>query len=361
MTDTCRAAVFLGDGSYEIRRFPIPTPPSGGAVLAVEAVGLCASDVAQLHGHRHVPGEVAPVVPGHEIVGRVHALAPEARLGVAIGQRVGVDLVRRCGACAACRAGSPACTSLTIYGYTRGLDQGSGLFGGYGEYMEILAGTHLIALPEDTPAEELSLFEPLASCLHWLDRVGIEPGETVVVQGPGHMGLILTACARALGAGTIVVSGRARDRTRLEAALAVGADHVVDVDRDDLVAEVGRATDGRGADVVADLADGATATVPLAIELARRGGRILLAGLKQLAPVELVSDRIVLKSLSVFGGAGSTPASMERAGEWLRRRRLPIHELRGEALAIDEIDRAIALLTRTAADDAIRVSLRHRR
>ena len=76
MAATCRAVVFAGDGTWELRDdFSVPEPPAGGAVLAVEAVGLCHSDVAQLAGHHHVPGEVNPVVPGHEIVGRVHALA----------------------------------------------------------------------------------------------------------------------------------------------------------------------------------------------------------------------------------------------------------------------------------------------
>ena len=129
--DTCRAAVFSGDGTYEVREFPVPVPPPGGAVLAVEAVGLCASDVAQLHGHKHVPGEVSPVVPGHEIVGRVHALDPAADLGVQVGQRVAVDLVWRCGdvrgvphpvrrSASRCR-----CTATP-----RALDVGSGLHGG---------------------------------------------------------------------------------------------------------------------------------------------------------------------------------------------------------------------------------------
>ncbi len=65
---TCRAVVFNGDGSFEPREFPVPEPRPGGAVLKIEAVGLCASDLAQLQGHRHVPGETSPVVPGHEIV-----------------------------------------------------------------------------------------------------------------------------------------------------------------------------------------------------------------------------------------------------------------------------------------------------
>ena len=92
MPDTCRAVVFHGDGTWVLRDdFMVPTPPPGGAVLAVEAVGLCHSDVAQLAGHKHVPGEVCPVVPGHEIVGRVHALADDAELGVAVGDRVAVE------------------------------------------------------------------------------------------------------------------------------------------------------------------------------------------------------------------------------------------------------------------------------
>ena len=71
MTATCRAAVFLGDATYEIREFAVPDPPPGGAVLQVEAVGLCGSDVAQFEGIEIVPGAtVFPVVPGHETVGR---------------------------------------------------------------------------------------------------------------------------------------------------------------------------------------------------------------------------------------------------------------------------------------------------
>ena len=149
MTETCRAAVFAGDGTYEVREFPVPEPPPGGAVLAVEAVGLCASDVAQLHGHKHVPGEVSPVVPGHEIVGRVHALDPAADLGVRVGQRVAVDLVWRCGTCAMCRTGSPFCERMQLYGYTQGTDVRSGLHGGYGEYMEVLPNSHLLPLTDD--------------------------------------------------------------------------------------------------------------------------------------------------------------------------------------------------------------------
>lgn len=356
----CRAVVFAGDGTYELRDFPVPSPMPGGAVLRVEAVGLCASDVAQLHGHKHVPGEVSPVVPGHEIVGRVHSLDKAADFGVAVDARVGVDLVHRCGTCEVCRTGSPFCPDMRVYGYSFGLDERSGLFGGYGEYMEILPGTQLVPLPDDVPAEELSLFEPLASCVNWAERVGgIHDGETVVIQGPGHMGLIFTAVARAAGAGTIIVTGTSADERRLAAAREVGADETINVDGQDLVATVGKITGGRMADVVVDLADRAVVTVQRAVELATMNGRILLAGLKQMAPVELVSDLIVLKGLTLTGGPGSTGPSMREAGRLLRDKVLPTRSLLGEVMSLDELDEAMELVARSGGRDAVRVSIKH--
>ena len=129
--ETVRAAVFDGTGSFEIREFPVPDPPPGGGVLAVEAVGMCGSDLMQLHGVLHIPGQVSPVVPGHEIVGRIATLTPEAarNWGVAEGDRVCVDEIVRCGHCAGCLRGSN-CRQLEVYGHTKGPDDDGGLWGG---------------------------------------------------------------------------------------------------------------------------------------------------------------------------------------------------------------------------------------
>src|SRR4029079_2744021 len=102
-----RAAVFLGNGAHEVREFAVPDPPPGGAVLQVEAVGLCGSDVAQYEGIEMVPGASAfPVVRGHETVGRVLKLAPDAALGVAEGDRVAVNEILM------------AAGPLRLYGYS---------------------------------------------------------------------------------------------------------------------------------------------------------------------------------------------------------------------------------------------------
>ncbi len=354
MSSTCRGVVFNGDGTFQLRDdFPVPEPPAGGGVLKVEAVGMCGSDVAQLHGHQHVPGEKSPLVPGHEIVGRVHALADDANLGVAVGDRVAVDLVVR----AAVTENNPFGLG-EVYGYTMGLEDGHGLWGGYGEYMGVLPNTHLVKLTDDIDAAELTLFEPLANVCNWFSRMPVGEGETVVVQGPGHMGLVYAAEAKRRGAETVIVTGTGADALRLEVAREVGADVTVDVTATDLVAFVAEITGGAMADMAVDLAD-ATATVPLCLSLVRQGGKVQLAGLKNLAPVEMITDLIVLKGLTVQGGSGSTPSSMREAVEILNSGEFPTGPLLGEVFGLDQIDQAMALLQRTADHDAVRVGLRH--
>ncbi|WP_419926523.1 zinc-dependent alcohol dehydrogenase [Candidatus Poriferisocius sp.] len=355
MSGTCRGVVFNGDGTYAKRDdFAVPEPPPGGGVLRVEAVGMCGSDLAQLHGHQHVPGEKSPLVPGHEIVGRVHELADGADLGVAVGDRVAVDLNVRVPPTEANPFGLG-----NLYGYTMGTDDDHGLWGGYGEYMGLLPGSHLMKLTEDVDAAELTLFEPLASVCNWFKMMPVAEGETVVVQGPGHMGLVCAAEAKRRGAETVIVTGTDADGLRLEVARDVGADVTIDVTKTDPVALVAEITGGAMADMAVDLAADTAATVPLCLDLVRQGGKVLLAGLKNMAPVELTSDLIVLKGLTVQGGSGSSHGSMEEAVAILNTGEFPTGPLLGEVFDIDRIDEAMAMLQRTAGRDAVRVGLRH--
>ena len=159
-------------------------------------------------------------------------------------------------------------------------------------------------LTEDVDAAELTLFEPLASVCNWFQRMPIVEGETVVVQGPGHMGLVCAAEAKRRGAETVIVTGTDSDGLRLEVARELGADVTIDVTKTDPVALVSDITGGAMADMAVDLAADTTVTVPLCLNLVRQGGKVLLAGLKNMAPVELISDHIVLKGLTVQGGSG---------------------------------------------------------
>jgi threonine dehydrogenase-like Zn-dependent dehydrogenase len=357
-----RAAVFFGDHRVALRELPMPALPEGGALLAVEAVGLCGTDLAQFRGELHLPGARFPIVPGHEIVGRIAAIdaATADAWGVREGDRVAVDEVLRCGRCAGCRRFEPACAAVGVYGITFGLDQAPGLWGGCAEVMALKPGTIVHHIGGDLPVEQLTLFEPLANAIHWLEVCGLRAGETVVVQGPGHMGLACVVAALAAGAGTVIVTGTGRDDARLAAARALGAQHTIDIEADDALARVREITGGALADVVLDVADGATATIPLAVDLARSRGRIALAGFKHGQAVGgLVSDRLILKKLTIHGVGGATTASMRSAVALLGAGRLDVAALRGEVRPLERIAEAMDLLARTVPErDAVRVSLR---
>jgi len=316
----------------------------------VEAVGMCSSDLEQLKGHKHVPGEAAPVVAGHEMVGRVEALAEDAQFPVAVGDRVAVDLVLRKG---------PYNGRLLVYGYTMGLDVQGGLWGGYGEYMCIAPGTNLMKLTDEVPAAHLTIFEPLANAMNWAGVAGVKEGDTVVVQGPGHVGLMCVVAARAAGASCVVVTGTSADRLRLEAAGRAGAHHTINVDAEDGVKRVREITNGWGANVVMDVTAMSRSAVQQALDSVRFGGTVLLAGLKNNAPVEIVTDRIVLKGLTIRGGAGSTEQSMKAAVNLLNEGRVPTEELCGEVLPLEQFEEALQLLRREHPErEAIRVSIR---
>ncbi len=158
----------------------------------------------------------------------------------------------------------------------------------------------------------------------------------------------------------MVVTGTSDDGVRLDAARAIGACHVVAVDRDDVKAVVADLTGGRGADVVFDVAS-VPQTVPTAIDLVRVNGRILLAGLKHFEAIPgLVTDLIVLKALQIFGGSGYTPESMGIAVAMIEGGQVRSDLVVGEVFGLDGIAEAMALLARTVPGrDAVRVGFRH--
>ncbi len=347
---TCRAGVFPGDGTFQVREFEIPEVPSGGALARVEAVGLCGSDVAQLHGIRNVPGAVFPVVPGHEIVARIVDIDHQFDLGVVEGDRVAIDEVL-------------SVEPLRVYGATDMVGRGeTGLWGGYGEFIQLFAGTKLHRFETDAPSQRLTVFEPLANAVNWVDSVEVGPDDVAVVLGPGHQGLAVIEALRIAGVTTVVVVGTASDGLRLRAASALGAAYVFDASATDVISAIKDLTGGAMADIVFEVTP-APAAVQVALELVRMGGQVLLAGLKEGKRVDgLLTDLVPLRGLRIVGGLAYTPASMAKAVDLINRGEVRLDVLAGESFSLDDLDAALALLTRQATGrDAVRVSLVHRK
>jgi 2-desacetyl-2-hydroxyethyl bacteriochlorophyllide A dehydrogenase len=340
-----RAIVFHGDETWELRDLPVPDPQPGGAVLRVEATGLCHSDVDHFRGVIHTSwGGAYPSIPGHEIVGRIEKIDPAAAAawGVAEGDRVAVwDIVM-----------TPK--GHRIYGHDFGVDEGSGLYGGFAEHLELLPGSRVHRLREDVPADQLTVFEPLSCAVTWVKPV--KDGDVVVIEGPGHMGMATVVAAKAAGAASVIVTGTSRDHFRLACAREVGADHAIDIDTADPVDQVRELTGGRMADVVIDAASGTPATVNLAVDLVHKGGHIVLAGLKDRPLEGFDPNWIPTRALTIHPGAGLDAAT---AVDLINAGKVPTAKLLGDSFALEQFEEAFALLDRRLPGrDSVRVALR---
>lgn len=355
------AAVFVAPRRIEIQEFPLPETADDDGLLAVEAVGICGSDAAQLDGRLGMAGAVFPIIPGHEIVGRIARAGAHAQRnwGASEGDRVVVEEVLRCGACHGCAAATGSCANIRIYGLTLPTTTAPGLWGGYAQYMYLHPNTAMHRVPDGVSPERAALFVPLANGIRWAQHVARPRlGDIAVVQGPGQQGLGCVVALREAGAGLIIVTGTSRDANRLAVARELGADVTIDVDREDPLERVRTLTSGRLADLVIDVSAGATAPVALAVDMVRPKGMIVLGGLKDGTPVSLASDRIVLKQLTLQGVGGHDSASVAAALRVIASGRYPLEKLCTHTFPLRDAERALALVGRhVEGEDAIHVTL----
>lgn len=308
MTAGARALVLEQPRALVERRFELPEVGEDDGLLRVEACGLCGTD------HEQYTGELFggfAFVPGHESIGVVEAVGARAaeRWGVQEGDRVALAVFQSCRECDPCRRGDfRACRAhglKDMYGF-RPVDTTPALWGGYAEYQYLAPDSTLIPVPAGLDPVVATLFNPLGAGVRWGVTVpGTRPGDVVVVLGPGIRGLSVTLAAKRAGAGFVLVTGRgSRDADRLALAKHLGADAVVDVEQDDPV-QVLRSVARRMADVVVDVTARAPAALGQAVDLARPGGTVVLAGTRGSTDTPgFVPDLVVLKELRVLGALG---------------------------------------------------------
>jgi alcohol dehydrogenase len=342
------AMVLAGPRRLERRQLPRPKVGRGHALLRVEACGLCGTD------HEQFTGELfggRPVIPGHEIVGVIDDIGDDAaeRWRAAKGDRVAVEVFRSCGSCPACRAGDHRrCERhglADMYGFVP-VDRPPGLWGGYAEMLHLGEGTQLLAVPGGLDPVVATLFNPVGAGIRWAVTVpGTRPGDVVAVLGPGIRGLSAVAAAREAGAGFVLVTGHGeRDRSRLAAATRFGADAVVDVARDDPVATL-RDGVGRLADVVVDVTAKAPGALAQAIELARPGGTVVVAGTTGAPDAPgFRSDTVVYKELRIIGALGVDVEAYRAAFDLLGSGRYPFADLERRVVGFDGLADLLATM-----------------
>ncbi|MCW1966891.1 MAG: alcohol dehydrogenase catalytic domain-containing protein [Anaerolineae bacterium] len=283
---------------------PMPSITPNQVLVKVGAVGICASDVEVYEGTRPADYVRYPCQPGHEWSGTVVAIGDETT-HLKVGDRVAVEGHHFCGKCYFCQRGQTnLCQHYNEFGFT--------LPGAYADYVAVRAD---LAHPFSTalPFEVAALTEPAACAGHGLLRANVRPGDNVVVIGPGTIGLLGVAWAKALGAERIIAVGV--DRNNETFARSVGATDYITL-ADNAVNAIRDLTDGHGADVVFESA-GNPQAVLLALDLVRRGGTVVQVGIAGGDHhIRLSPDLACLKDLRLHGVFAYTSAVF---AETLRR------------------------------------------
>ncbi len=345
-----RAAVQIADRTIEVQQFAEPVVPADHLLLRVEGSGICGTDHEQFSGVLSDHGAITyPLIPGHEPVGRIVEIGDEAGAawGLAVGDRVAVEAYVACGLCANCVRDLPKfCAQRFLYGYTPATI-GCGLWGGFGEYMLIRPRTVLHRVPDELSIEDAVLFNPFGAGFEWaVRRAGTQVGDVVLVLGCGQRGLACVVAAREAGAATVIVTGLTRDGVKLDLARTLGADHAIDVEATgDLAAVVADLTHGALADRVVDTTPLAVSPVVDAVEAARPGGTVVLAGIKGRRAAEgLFTDRVVVKALDVRGALSVDSWAFEQAIRLIASHRYPLEQLHTHTVTIDDAAHGIRLL-----------------
>jgi L-iditol 2-dehydrogenase len=286
----------LKPASVELREIPVPEIGEEEILLQVGAVSVCGSDVHQYHATQSWP-VVTPVVLGHEF-GGVVARAGKRVKGVKEGDRVVSETASYiCGQCMMCRTGAyNLCPQRKGFGY--------GINGAMAGFVKV-AERCLHNIPDNLPFERAALTEPC--CVGYnavIEKSKVKPGDTVVVLGPGPIGLLCAEMARLAGAGVLIVAGMSQDASRLQAAKELGVTHAINLEEVNLKEFVLSHSDGLGAHLVVDAA-GASAALKTAIDIVRPAGQITKVGWGP-QPLNFSIDPLVQKAVRLQGSFSHT-------------------------------------------------------
>ena len=337
---------------------PVPEPGPAEVLIHIDAVAICGTDVEIIT--KGLPAWIEGglpfnknFTPGHEYMGTV------VKLGAGVdeykvGDRVAVEIHAGCGRCERCRMGMY--TSCLNYGMNYG-DQDKGhrangftTDGGFAEYAVNHINT-LIHVPDDMSDEEATLIVTAGTAMYGLDALGgLIAGEGLAVTGPGPIGLMGVAVGKALGAQPVILTGT-RD-SRLELGLKLGADHVVNIRKEDPVEAVNRITNGKGVHYVLECS-GAPNALNEATHMVNRGGRICLAAFPQ-EPALVDLANLVRNNIYVYGIRGEGRRATHRASAFMTQKRFDATIIHTHTFSLDEVPTAYKY-SKERIEDAIKV------
>lgn len=321
-----------GPGNMELREVPEPKPGPGEVKIAVQYTGICGSDLHIYHSDIAIPVR-PPVVTGHEFSGTIVEVGSGVEHWTPGDRVVSETAYSYCGVCIHCREGFyNLCNQRKTLGYWY-----NGAFAPY----TIVPAARLHSLPDQIPFLEGALMEPLACIVHAVvELTHIQAGDTVLVSGPGAIGLATLQVAKAHGA-RVLVTGTHVDVERLEKAKTLGADWTLDVTEGSMDEVVEEITGGVGVDVVLECS-GSQKALQDALLSVRKRGQLTQIGLFG-KPISLDFERICYKEVKVTGSLGSRWTSWERALQMVAQGQVQLKPLVSDILPLAEWKKAFDL------------------
>ncbi len=330
-----------GHGNMEIRDVEIPSIKDSEVLVKVKAASICGTDLHIYEGNWPVN---PPVTIGHEFAGEIAEVGKKVK-GWNIGDRIVSETHGYvCEKCLYCRIGKPnLCVERRGLGYI--------INGAFAEYISVREPI-LHKLPDNISFKDAAIVEPLADVIHAIvvnSKISI--GDTIIILGPGPVGLLALLIAKLNGASPIIVTGTSRDKMRLEMAHKLGADYIVNVQSEDLEKKVKDLTGGLGVDTVIE-ASGAIPAISQAFKIVKKGGKVTLMGIPS-RPAELDINSIILNELSISGTFVNTWADWERALKLMSSGRVDVEPLITHTFALTEWEKAFELLIEAKAIKAV--------
>ena len=341
---------FYAPEDLRLEDVPEPTCGTDEVKIRVKNCSTCGTDVKiRKNGHQNL---APPRIIGHEIAGEVVEVGSGVAGDWKPGDRVQVIAAVPCGKCHECRKGWMAvCQNQTSVGYQYD--------GGFAEYMivprEVLAVDGMNRIPDGVGVAEASAAEPFACAINAQEQLGIEPGDDVVIFGAGPIGCLHVRIARGVHrAGRVILVDINSERLKMSAD-AVQPDVVINASEVNIVEEILKLTDGRGADVVIT-ATPANITQEQAVSMAARNGRIsFFGGLPKTNPtITLDSNLVHYRQLHIHGANGSAPEHNRRALDYIASGEVPVADLITRRIRLRDVMDAFGIVER---GEAIKVTV----
>lgn len=330
MEGTMKTAVMTAIKEIEIQTRPIPVPGEGEVLVKIEYVGICGSDL-----HYYESGTIGefvvepPFVLGHEAGGTVVEVGSGVT-NLKVGDRVALEPGKTCGHCEFCKSGKYNLCKDVVFFATPPVD---GVFQEYVAHEAALC----FKLPDNVSTMEGALIEPLAVGMHAANQGGAHLGQTAVVTGAGCIGLVTLLSLKAMGVSKVIVVDVMEKR--LQKALELGADEVINGKEEDVVARIMELTDGRGFELGIETA-GSQVTAAQLIRGANKGATVVFVGYSATGEVTLPMGMALDKELNfktVFRYRNIYPMAIEAVASG----KIHIKEIVTDYFELDDIKNAL--------------------